>query len=85
MTTTSRKLLDNGSTERRQRRTYNGGGLYRRNRWYACFITYSSVLVAIITIINNQHPGTAAERFSIGVRMKRWLLEVNSTVVSGVH
>lgn len=45
---------------------YNEGGLYGRNRWEAgCLINYSSVLVAIITIINNQHPGTAAERISL--------------------
>ena len=36
-------------------------------------VIYSSFLVVIITVINNQHPGTAAERIfnNIGVRMKR--------------
>ncbi len=55
--------MDDVCTERRQRRTYNGGGVVwaREIVWVVAVVVYSSVLVAIITIIDNQHPGTAAE------------------------
>ena len=75
--------MDDVCTERRQRRTYNGGGVVwaREIVWVVAVVVYSSVLVAIITIIDNQHPGTAAE--SEGSQdwgsVKRWLL--NSTVL----